>query len=475
MSWPTLLSLDFARPCPGAGLAAVYLLSRLPLLTRGYGADPDTWRVAMSARYLWAHGEYYPSRLPGYPLFELTESALYPLGATVMNLATLLVSFVGVLLFAALVKRLRVEPKGLLTLAFAFAPVVWINSAITLDYLWGLTFILAAYLALVERRPLLGGVLLGVAIGCRPASVVAALPFGVLLARERRPRPLIAFCLALGLTAFIAFLPVSLRYGPAMFNFFDVRPSWHKVARTLGVEAFGLTTTLGCLLVLALSWRQLLALPHELRRDIHLAVSVLMLLLTGVVFLRLPLEWKYLTPVAPFALIAAARLLSRPAVVAICLLLVMGSVLDFHTLSQRGWRDPVAAVRGIRPVEGRVLVDYELRRNRLRIVDGMRALDLPAHSVVTAGFYYPIFAERYGDELSLTLPHGFRTDRIGPLADGSVVRTNSDVVYVWLLTPGEARKYRAAGYRTFTMDLDGRDVLVTFETYLPDQERFAVR
>ena len=43
------------------------------------------------------------------------------------------------------------------------------------------------------------------------------------------------------------------------------------------------------------------------------------------------------------------------------------------------------------------------------------------------------------------------------------------------MSPGEARRYRERGYRTFTMDLDGSDVLVTFENYLPEDERFAVR
>lgn len=470
-----LLTLDFTQPRAAVSLALLMLLSRLPWLVLGYGADPDTWRVAMSARYLWRHGEYYPSRLPGYPLHELTAAALYPGGPLLTNLATLIVSVAGVLCFTAILKRLRLEPKGLLTLAFAFAPQTWINSSITLDYMWGLTFVLAAYLALLVRRPALGGVLLGIAIGCRPTSAVAALPFAVLLGRQRRLGPLLSFGLAAALIAAIAFLPVWLRYGPAMFNFFDVRPTWHRVARTAGVDAFGLATVIGSLLVLTLSWRRLLLLPRLLQRDVHLAVAVLMLLLTAMAFLRLPLEAKYLTPVAPFALLAAGRLLRRQAVIALCLLLILGSLVDLHTTSPSGWRQPVEALAGIRPQPGRALVDYALRRQRLDIVAGIRTLDVLPHSVVTAGFYYPIFAERYGDDLTLILPKGFRSRLIGPLADGSAVLDDRDVVYVWQMTPADARRYRAAGYRTYTMDLDGRDVLVTFETYLPEQERFGVR
>ncbi|MGH2588414.1 MAG: hypothetical protein ACRDJE_26130, partial [Dehalococcoidia bacterium] len=390
-------ALDFTRPLPAAVLAVVYLLSRLPWIGIGYGADPDAARVAVSAHYFWDTGIYYPSRLPGYPLYEFVATLLYPLGHVVTNLATLIVSFAGVLLFAAILKRLRIEPKGLLTLTFAFAPMIWINSSITLDYLWGVTFVLAAYLAAIERRPLLGGVLFGIAIGCRPTIALLALPFFVLLARERQARPLLTFFAATGVTAFVAFLPVMANYGLSFLNFFDVRPTWGKFARTLGVEAFGLATMLGFIAVALLSWRRFLRLPFLLRRDVHLAFAVLAILLVGMSFMRLPLEEAYLTPIVPFLLIGSARLLSRPALVAVCLLLVAGGLVDFHTTSEQGWTQPVAALTGIRPQPGRVLVDHELRQHRMKVAKGMRELDLPPNSVVTAGFYYPIFLAEYYD------------------------------------------------------------------------------
>src|SRR5205823_4855240 len=141
---------------------------------------------------------------------------------------------------------------------YAFAPMIWINSSITLDYLWGVTFILAAYLAVLKGRPLLGGVLLGLAVGCRPTSALMALPFFVLLARERRPRPVLEFFAAMGVTSLLVFAPVMLNYRLSFLNFFDLRPTWGKFARTLGVEAFGLAPLAGMLVVALLSWRRLL-------------------------------------------------------------------------------------------------------------------------------------------------------------------------------------------------------------------------
>lgn len=470
-----LAALDFTRPGPAVVLAIVYLLTRLPWIGAGYGADPDAARVAISADWFWRTGEFYPSRLPGYPLYELIASALFPFGPVVLNLATLAVSFAGVLLFAAIVKRLRVEPKGVLTLTFAFAPMIWINSSVTLDYLWGVSFLLAAYLGVIERRWALAGVLFGVAIGCRPTIAAMALPFFVLLVRERRVRPMIEFFAVAGVTGLIAFVPIIVNYGFAFLDFFDVRPTWGKFARTLGVETFGLTTMLGFIVIALLSWRRFLRLPDLLRRDVHLAFALLAVLLVFMSFIRLPLEEAYLTPMVPFLILTVARLFARPAVLAFCALLVMGGLVDFHTTSDQGWTQPVAAFRAIRPQPGRVLIDYELRHHRLKVAEGMRTLDLPSNSVVTAGFYYPIFVAQYRDELDLTMPEGVRRDLIGPLSDLSEARDERGIVYIWLMSPGDARRYRAAGYRTYTMDLDGSDVLVTYENYLPQHERFAVR
>jgi hypothetical protein len=174
-------------------------------------------------------------------------------------------------------------------------------------------------------------------------------------------------------------------------------------------------------------------------------------------------------------LIGVARLLARPALLAFCALLVMGGLVDFHSTSEQGWSEPVAAFAAIRPQPGRVLVDYELRHHRLKVAEGMRTLELPPNSVVTAGFYYPIFVAQYRDELELTFPEGVRRDLIGPLTDLSEARDERGVAYIWLMSPGDARRYRNDGYRTFTMDLDGDDVLVTYENYLPQHERFGVR
>lgn len=153
-AWPAdvverVLEFDFTRPLAFAAFAVVYVATRVPWLNLGYGADPDAWRVALSADHLLSHGEYLPSRLPGFPLEEFVTVPLVRAGWVWTNLSTVLISLAGVYLFARLLVELKLPAKGVLTPAFAFTPLLWINSVITMDYMWSLTFVLACYLALI--------------------------------------------------------------------------------------------------------------------------------------------------------------------------------------------------------------------------------------------------------------------------------------------------------------------------------------
>src|SRR3990172_8705902 len=150
-----LIELDFTSPIAFAVLGIFYFGSRIYWLDLGYGTDPDAWRVALTADYLWTDHKYWPSRLPGYPLHEFVIAGIAYLRDSWVwaNLSTVVISLVGVYLFAWLAKKLEVSNRGALVLAYSFAPLLWINSVMTMDYMWALTFMLAAYLALMYRAP----------------------------------------------------------------------------------------------------------------------------------------------------------------------------------------------------------------------------------------------------------------------------------------------------------------------------------
>ncbi len=469
-----LFALDFTRRPQAIVLALLFVLSRASQLNLGYGADADAWRVAITGHWFWEHGQFYPSRLPGYPLHELITTLIIGGGWLATNTATMLVALAGVFIFAAIVKRLAIEPKGLLTLTYAFTPLLWNASTVTMDYMWGLTFTLGAYLLLIRRQYLLAGVVLGIAAGFRPVSIAFAGPFLLVVVRGRdfggAARLLGG---ALG-TAAAVFAPIWWRYGTRFLDFADWRPPWGETARALGVEALGLmpAVTLGILLLLSLP--RLRLVPGWVRRDGHFAAQLAATLMIAAVFVRLPLEEGYLIPAAPFALLVVARLFRRPLLVTACVVVVLGAFLDIHTASSEGWRSP-AALLYLRPEKGRVLVDRALRQQRMQVADETWTSALPDNAVVTMGYYYPIFAEMYHDRTELRFREDFDPRVIGPLTDITEAVDQRNRVFVWLLTEGQVREYRRRGYRTFTMDYRSTERLTLEETLNPALERYGPR
>jgi hypothetical protein len=212
---------DLSRPSAFAPLGAVFLIARAPFLNYGYGTDPDAWRVAVTGQYLIDYGKYFPSRLPGNPLHELVLAPLVPAGWVATNLATALIALVGVYLFARIVAELRLPSPAVLTVGFAFTPLLFINSVATMDYMWTLTWILGAYYATIRRSPLLAGVLIGLAIGFRLQSFIAGVPLVYLMWRRGDWKQIFPFGFAAAGVTVAAFAPVLVTYGFEFANFYD--------------------------------------------------------------------------------------------------------------------------------------------------------------------------------------------------------------------------------------------------------------
>src|SRR5690606_10792529 len=174
-------------------LAVAFFAVRVPFVGYGHGIEPVVWRVAMTARKLQETGDYIPSRLPGNPLHELTMTLFIPGGWIATNIATALASLAGVWVFARIVRHLEIPHPGLLVIGFAFAPLLVINSIATMDYMWTLTLLLGVYYSLITRRPLLAGLLLGLAIGFRLQAALVVVPMTYLLWREGRLKEVLPF------------------------------------------------------------------------------------------------------------------------------------------------------------------------------------------------------------------------------------------------------------------------------------------
>lgn len=465
-----LLSLDFTKRRPAAVLAFIFVLVRLPWIFSGYGAETDAYRVALSGLHLFRDGEYLPSRLPGYPVHELLMAPLVWLGGSVAtNTATLLASLVGVLIFARIVRATKQPCAGLVVIAFAFTPFLIVNSVATKDYMWALTFMLAAYLLAIEDRPLWSGVLLGLGVGCRITTGAFALPLLLLFLQRRPPSgrgeigaklpSAVRFLAGLGVVSFLVFLPVTLQYGTRFLNYANSYISPDIVIRSIGQYSIGAFGALAMLAALALSWRGLLRLPDLARRDVHVQIWLLTIILYGLAFLRLPVDIAYLIPVYPFAYLLLGRVMDRRLLAAVVAVIIFSGFIDLnigamHNFNLRTFAETARPCRSC----AELFHDLHTRALYRHYATELGQTPAPEHSVVLTGGVFPDFAVinwtrfRYGV---------IDRDRgaVSMLSDDGVMRDASrDVLYLASPSrPQVLKRLRAQGYHVYKSDPSGPD------------------
>ncbi len=454
------VDLEFTRFWPFAVLALVYVASRAYWLNLGYGTDPDAWRVAMVAEHLWAEGEYFPSRLPGYPLHEFVTAAFVKQGWIWTNLTTVLISLTGVYVFAALAKKLELPNRGALTLGFAFAPLLWINSVMTMDYMWALTFLLAAYLTLLDERPTAGGILLGIAAGFRLTSMFMLPVFLLLIWRMRFRDQGRTFAIAALATTMLVYAPVFMTYGLDFLNFYDQDVHIEEFIKRLGKDGLGIIGGLTVLAALLLSAKRLLRLPGDLLRDANVLVWAVAIGVVFASYTRLPHEIAYLIPVFPFGFFLMARYLSRPLLVTALVVIVAAGFVDL-TSPDDTTGISASTFTSARVGKGMLLSDVDTLRNQKEFAEELRkltvshrAIVLPA--VVVVGFIYPELVSLYRDELEIAILEKDES-AISQLSDKGracdpACNVRPDIEYVWLLEFDEFQHYLDSGRTVYYTD-----------------------
>lgn len=287
----------------------VVVLSRLPFLGRGYGSDPDAWRAISAARHLLGTGRYAPSRVPGYPLPEYFDAIMLRLGAGSplgIGLVSALLSGAAAALFALLLMPLGRARAAAGALAMSLTPVVFVAGLGAMDYLWGLTFFLAATLCTVSRRFGLAALFLGLAAASRPSYALAIIPLGLLcvdfdpaqLRLSLPRRRLVALAAGSGLIALAFFLPAFAAVGVQVPRAYG---GWEYVVFNSSVGLFGVAGLLGVGGAVVSAWRgrrHPVALPGGLGRNLD-RWAVTVLIVYGLLFVRLPDEASYLLPALP--------------------------------------------------------------------------------------------------------------------------------------------------------------------------------
>jgi hypothetical protein len=440
--------------------AGLFLLVRAPWLGTGYGAETDSFRVALSGLHLWKSGEYLPSRLPGYPVHDLLMSPLVRVGGSVATMtATAIAALVGVFIFSRITRELDLPSRGLLVAGFAFTPFLIVKSVETKDYLWALAFGLAAYLAAIRRCPALAGALLGVAIGCRITSSLLLLPLLLLFADRRAWKGAILFTVVAALTAFVVFLPVTAAYGPGFFTYADSRLSPDIIIRSIGQYSIGALGALAVLAALCLSWRRVVELPRLALRDVHVRIWLAAVALYVIAFLRLPIDIAYLIPIYPFGFLLLGRLLGRRSLAIVVAAILCSGLIDLDLSALHNF-NPATVAATVRPCRScaELLHDRHTRRLYTAYSEELARVEVPAHSVVLTGGVFPDFAVINWDRFEYKVIDRYRPSISMLSDDGSMWDNEHDVIY--LASPDRPEVLAGLqneGYRVYISEPEGPD------------------
>lgn len=281
-------------------LAVGVILSRLPFIGHGFGTDPDAWRAVTSAEMLLETGVYVPSRPPGYPLTEFVLAGLFQVGLVSsiwMGLIATALSAAAVVLVYLLFQPLGEARALVAALALALTPAAYVAGLGAMDYLWGLTFILAAAMCAARQHVWPACLLLGFAAAARPTNALAVIGIVLLLAV---PWKRLIWPLAGALVVAVAFYtPEFVSLGWAAFRTADSKYDILQAVNFATVGLFGAAGTIGVAIAI---WS---AVRNRKPRDVGDVANrmnrwaIANIATFGLLFLVLPHESGYLIPALP--------------------------------------------------------------------------------------------------------------------------------------------------------------------------------
>lgn len=284
------------------------ILSRLPFVFSTFGSDPNAWRIAHSGLRLWREGFFQVSRLPGFPVPELSAALIVPsFGAIGMNLVSTLLAAGAVNYFYKICEKLKVPQPALASLAFSFVPVLFVSSMTSLDYIWSLFFFIVGLNAILSQRYWLAGIAMGLAIGSRLTYAALLLPLALLAQFNQKKRHFNPQALAtvIGLAATVGgfcFIPIVKAYNASilLYDFQSLASPtlFHFDHVTMAFGALGLVALMVFAIFRILGPRTVAALPKE-----WVLASTLVYLIyvpAALIFAEGPI---YFLPVLPFLIV----------------------------------------------------------------------------------------------------------------------------------------------------------------------------
>lgn len=400
------------KPYDRRGFFLVLILvfvSRIPFINVGFGSEEDAWGLIVTARHIAETGIYEVSRLPGHPVQEFIYAAISNRPAWVLNLITVFFSVIATGFFMLNLIMLGIRswlPAGI---AFAFTPVVFINSTNVMDYMWAQALVMAAFYFLLWKQPRWSGLMLGIATGCRITSLAMLLPFCYwIYDKEKKRQSFIGMTALISvavITSLVVFYPVYSRYGIHFFDYTARIPApfdkalFRATTGTWGVIGF---IDLMALLTAGFIKRKQMGAKLFLK-PFHKEIAVFSLMVIVIYsfsFIMLPHKAAFFIPVIPFVILLICILFPSQYIVAFSFSMVFSSFFisinqDSAERSATPSRWSIKTVILNRPVvidflHGPVIAEQSKRNNKMefaqRTAEKIKRIENPA--VIIAGFWY---------------------------------------------------------------------------------------
>lgn len=440
---------------------ALVVLSRFPLLVTGYGADGDAWRVAETALRIWNEGIYEVSRFPGFPVYEFLSAVFVGIGGSILsNCATLIIFLFSVYPLKKIIDHWGVPASEMLLVVFSFLPILWKNSAVTMDYVWGLAGILMSIWLVLEKRFLFAGIAFGLVVGTRVTHLAFILPF-LYLIPKREVKNLTVFAASTIGIAGACYIPAILFpswAGQEEYFFSQVwrGSSWKIVSVYLYrvVYSMGLLGAAG-LVVIAVMQR---SRWKDLTQHQGFMFSTACIFVALAMFSVLPEEREYLIPMMPFLLIVLFLVGTIRQCIVVSILLLSFSFISIDVVDhEESSLEGTIAFR-----QGLVLKEYTGRIESGKWRDRLMSRDLPDSSVVMIG-RGPIF----GLENDRVEPARELRNRLKQSCYGA--KDRHEVYYVYSLNREQLFEIRELGFTVYYSD-DAKTYLERFVGYRLEDE-----
>jgi len=378
-------------------LFIIVLASRIPFLWAGFGAEEDSWLLAITTENIALNGTYEMSRAPGHPLQEIIYSWMYDggLSAFATNMLSAIGSAIAALFFALSMKNLGFKHYLFAAYTFAFTPIVFISSTYTIDYMPAMAFVMMSFYFITSHFSslrginaiVLSGFFLGIAIGFRLTSGIMLIPFCILLLPFSNGglKKILILSFVTAIIGLLTYIPVLKTYGFSFFTYSDQfpYPNFPKLFYKATVGVFG---TIGLLIIIIYKMKILLLkkfiikdfIPEDIPKKIYYA-SLTAILLYLISYLRLPQKSAYLIPIIPFIILLFGYFLSNRAFKIFCVLLTTSSFFFSVNLtdSLRGSSYSSLSMKFtiagqeifVDPLTGPVFSDYTKRLNKIAFTE----------------------------------------------------------------------------------------------------------